>query len=163
MPLCCIIKQLIMKSLSVKQPWANLLVEGVKTIEVRSWSTPHRGPLLICASGSPKNIFWKDAEDNQIRVFYAGCMIGIVDLLDCRPMKKADEDAALCDFQPGAYAWVTRPIAFCRPDPVLGKLHLYEVPDSKVIRLKDDQKDWTYNYPPPQGNVKFTKRSLLIE
>jgi activating signal cointegrator 1 len=32
------------------QPWASLIVMGVKTIETRRWPTSHRGPLLIHAS-----------------------------------------------------------------------------------------------------------------
>lgn len=148
-----------MKALSVKQPWANALVEGAKTIEVRSWTTPHRGPLLICASSSPKNVFWQDPDTKEKFLFYAGCIIGIVDLIECRPMTKADEDAALSDYQAGTYAWVTKPIAFCRPDPILGKLHLYEVPDEEIVRISDD--DDTY-YPPPQGEVRFTDRCPLV-
>ena len=90
-------------------------------------------------------------------------MIGIVDLIDCRPMTKADEDAAWCDLQPGAYAWVTKPISFCRPVPILGKLHLFVVPDDKVVRIANDDTDWIHNYPPPQGQIKFTKRSPLLQ
>ena len=41
-----------MKVLSVIQPWAQLIVAGVKTVETRSWSTKYRGALLIHASGS---------------------------------------------------------------------------------------------------------------
>lgn len=36
--------------LSVRQPWAWLLVQGLKTVENRSWPTKHRGDLLIHAS-----------------------------------------------------------------------------------------------------------------
>jgi hypothetical protein len=37
-------------ALSLKQPWAALLVAGKKTIEVRRWRTEYRGPLLIHAA-----------------------------------------------------------------------------------------------------------------
>lgn len=77
-----------MKALSVKQPWACLLVEGVKKIEVRSWVTAHRGPLLICASAVPKNVFWHDPADDVNRLMHAGCMIGIVNLIDVRKLLK---------------------------------------------------------------------------
>lgn len=40
-------------ALSLKQPWATLLVHGLKTIEVRSWRTARRGPLLIHAARIP--------------------------------------------------------------------------------------------------------------
>ena len=147
-----------MKALSVKEPWAMLLVEGVKTIEVRTWTTKHRGPLVICASAAPKNAFWFDPVDKVHRLMHAGCILGIVDLLDCRPMKKKDESAAFCDFEPELFSWVIRPISYCRPDPIIGRLNLYEVPDKKLIRIANDETDWVFNYPCPQGEVKFTAR-----
>lgn len=39
-----------MTVISLLQPWATLVVMGYKTIETRSWTTAHRGPLLIHAS-----------------------------------------------------------------------------------------------------------------
>lgn len=39
-----------MKALSVRQPWAWLIVEGHKNIENRDWPTKHRGNLLIHAA-----------------------------------------------------------------------------------------------------------------
>jgi hypothetical protein len=38
------------RALSLWQPWASLVAEGIKTIETRSWGTRHRGPLAIHAS-----------------------------------------------------------------------------------------------------------------
>lgn len=39
-----------MKALTLHQPWATLIAIGAKTIETRSWSTKHRGPLAIHAA-----------------------------------------------------------------------------------------------------------------
>ncbi len=51
-----------MKTLSLLQPWATLVVMGVKQIETRSWRTDYRGPLLIHASkGKAGEIFAQDA------------------------------------------------------------------------------------------------------
>jgi hypothetical protein len=44
-----------MHALSLKQPWATLLVHGLKSIEVRRWSTPRRGRVLIHAARIPDN------------------------------------------------------------------------------------------------------------
>ena len=41
-----------MKVLSLKQPWAELILLGRKTIEVRKWNTAFRGEFLIHASGN---------------------------------------------------------------------------------------------------------------
>jgi hypothetical protein len=34
-------------ALSIKQPWASLVLCGLKTIEIRKWSTPRRGRIYI--------------------------------------------------------------------------------------------------------------------
>lgn len=37
-------------ALSIRQPWASLLVHGLKTIEIRSWPTARQGRILIHAA-----------------------------------------------------------------------------------------------------------------
>jgi hypothetical protein len=39
----------VFHSLSIRQPWAWLIVQGHKPIENRTWPTTYRGPLLIHA------------------------------------------------------------------------------------------------------------------
>lgn len=39
-----------MKAISIRQPWAWLIVNGYKDIENRTWATSYRGPVLIHAS-----------------------------------------------------------------------------------------------------------------
>ena len=41
-----------MKAISIKQPWASLIVHGIKDIENRTWATKYRGKVLIHASGT---------------------------------------------------------------------------------------------------------------
>lgn len=67
-------------ALSLKQPWAALLVAGRKTIEVRRWATAYRGELLIHAAGvdDERPDAWKHVDDkirplSQLR----GGVIGI--------------------------------------------------------------------------------------
>jgi hypothetical protein len=150
-----------MKALSVKQPWACLLVEGVKKIEVRSWSTNYRGNLLICASASPKNCFWHDSVDDVKRLLHAGCMIGVVNLVDVRRMSDSDAELSLCDYDPDAYAWAVEPVSYVRPDKIIGKLNLFDVQDDLINTIANDESDWLFNYPPPQGDIKYTKKCDL--
>jgi len=44
-----------MKAITITQPWATLIAIGAKSIETRSWSTEHRGPLAI---HSAKRLGW---------------------------------------------------------------------------------------------------------
>jgi len=101
-------------AISVKQPWANMIASGEKTIETRTWATAYRGDLLIVSSKKP-------------RIAPAGCVVAIAELTDCRPMTLADEHAARCPVYPRSYAWVLRNIRALRPFPVRGQLGLYEV------------------------------------
>jgi hypothetical protein len=108
------------KCLSVKQPWANLIASGQKTIETRLWATRYRGDLLIASSRKPD-------------IAPAGCVIAIAKLVDCRPMTKADEAAAMCHEYEGAYAWVLSDIRPISPVPVRGSLGVFEVEVSIVF------------------------------
>ena len=56
----------VLKALSVQQPFANLIADGSKTIEIRTRGTTHRGPLLIVSSKRPD-------------VPPAGCAIAVVE------------------------------------------------------------------------------------
>ncbi len=79
-----------LRALSLKQPWALLVVNDYKDIENRSWRTNHRGPLLIHASSS-NTLLTLDFKDEIKRVYGVvlpydveiGGIVGIVDVVDC--------------------------------------------------------------------------------
>lgn len=83
--------------LSMHQPWALLLVKGIKVHEGRSWYTPHRGRLWIAAtakSPSPEEIvdveqqyryLLKDQKLTFPTHYPVACLLGCVDLVDCLP------------------------------------------------------------------------------
>lgn len=50
-----------MKALSLRQPWAWMVVHGGKTIENRVWKTSFRGEFLIHASGGMTHREYRDA------------------------------------------------------------------------------------------------------
>ena len=103
-----------MKAISIKQPWANLIASGQKTIETRVWATQYRGQILLVSSKAPK-------------IEPAGCAIAVANLVDCRIMTKADEVAAQCPIYANAFAWVLQDVRAIEPFPVKGQLGLYEV------------------------------------
>ncbi len=104
-----------LKAISLKQPWANLIAEGKKTIETRKWKTHHRGDLVICSSQSPK-------------IEPYGKAICIVNLYDIKPMSKADEKKACCKIYPKAYSWFLKDIRKIKnPFPIKGQLNIYNI------------------------------------
>ena len=87
-----------MIALGVQQPWAELIVRGVKTIEVRSQNTNRRGPILIYAS---KKFSALPAAKIAVRKYELdvdslprGVLVGTVELIDSRPCKVRDTQAA---------------------------------------------------------------------
>lgn len=115
-----------MIAISVKQPWALFIAEGPKLIETRKWQTSYRGDLLIVASRTPD---WRSMEAlvRPIPIILGGAVC-VANLVDCRPMTKADEEAAMCSVYPGAFSWVLEDIRKIEPFAVKGKLRLFDVP-----------------------------------
>ncbi len=73
-------------ALSLKQPWATLLAHGVKTIEVRRWSTPRRGPVLIHAARhpDPRPEVWKRVPAHlREETLRSGGIVGRGEIIDC--------------------------------------------------------------------------------
>lgn len=73
-------------ALSLKQPWAALLVHGVKTIEVRKWPTARRGRILIHAArvSDLRREVWRHVPPElREQAQLTGGIVGAADLLDC--------------------------------------------------------------------------------
>ncbi len=103
------------KAISLKQPWANLVSEGKKTIETRKWSTNYRGELIICSSKIPN-------------IYPAGFAMAKVELYDVKPMVKADEKKACVKVYPKAHSWFLRNIKKISPPiPIKGALGIFDL------------------------------------
>ena len=79
-----------MKCLSLKQPFADLLALGEKTIELRKWNTKFRGEFLVHAS---KNVDFDicerlDIETNKLSI---GAIIGSAFLYDVKVYSKQED------------------------------------------------------------------------
>ncbi|NIB44853.1 ASCH domain-containing protein [Pseudomaricurvus alkylphenolicus] len=87
-----------MKALSIRQPWAWLILHAGKDIENRTWHTNYTGPLLIHASkGCTQReyfeaaAFAKLALDDSLRPLTLpplkelprGAIVGQVEMVDC--------------------------------------------------------------------------------
>lgn len=114
-----------MKALSIKGPWASMILCGVKTIETRTWNTKFRGDFLICVSQSPKNRF-------------SGQAIAVAELYDVKEMTQEHVKQAQCEVYPRAKSWFLRNIRPVEPFPVKGKLSFFEV-DDNLIKFKNQR------------------------
>lgn len=119
-----------MKALSIRQPWAWLIVNGHKDIENRSWSTRYRGPVLIHAAkgmtGAEYNDAYHFALDQGITIplfneLDRGGIVGIATITNC-------SDRSLSPWFFGRFGFEladAKPLPFT---PCKGRLGFFDVP-----------------------------------
>ena len=116
-----------MKAISIRQPWAWCIVNGYKDIENRTWSTKHRGRILIHAAKTIdlehvyflREIFEDEGIDFPDK-FLTGGIVGTAVLKDCVTSHKSE-------WFSGPYGFVlskAKPLPF---RPYRGQLGIYEV------------------------------------
>ncbi|MEZ6065581.1 MAG: ASCH domain-containing protein [Planctomycetaceae bacterium] len=85
-------------ALGIRQPWAELILRGEKTIEVRSSETRVRGPIYIYVSRQIASIpaAARAIERYQLDVdqLPRGLIVGSVEITDSRSCRPGDKDAA---------------------------------------------------------------------
>ena len=115
-----------LRALSIRQPWAWLIVNGLKDVENRPRRTHFRGPLLIHASLSldsytEENIAWlKTRYGVEIpSELDTGGIVGIVDVVDCVESHKSKW------FNKGSFGWVVTNPRRLRFRPCKGALGLF--------------------------------------
>ena len=155
-----------MKAITVKQPWASLIVHGIKDIENRTWACPKKyigQRVLIHASGKPDrepymvfNDAQKDALDDCIMDVFdyynrTGSIIGSIEIVDCvinHPSIWAEKtDNYTTGMNPKLheeiigkkiiYNWVlANPILFPEPIPAKGKLLFWDYPGINEVKIE---------------------------
>lgn len=146
-----------MRVISLWQPWATLLVTGLKTIETRSWST--KTDDRICIHASVKR------SREQIEFFEAlfpalnpkgyskfddlprGGIIGSVRLEHCLPVDSPEVKKLLRsnpdewlygNYAPGRFAWITEfPVQYDHVIPETGRQGFWRVPIDRIPETPD--------------------------
>lgn len=114
-----------MRALSIRQPWVELILRGEKDVENRSWSTRHRGPLLLHAS---RTIEVGDARAFGLSDLVTGSLVGMVDILDCTCEPRSRWHIA------GSFGWyLVNPRRFAAPIPYRGQVGFFHV-DIEILR-----------------------------
>jgi hypothetical protein len=137
-----------MKTLTIWQPWASLIVHGVKRYETRSWETRYRGRLAIHAAKrwttEQQNIArelagrWSEVSDalchpdtGELLPLPLGCVVVEVRLVMCHRVESirgrlSPVERALGDYSDGRFAWEIEITRRRKPTPAVGKQGLWE-------------------------------------
>ncbi|OXB56756.1 hypothetical protein ASZ78_008523 [Callipepla squamata] len=130
--------------LSMHQPWASLLVKGIKRVEGRTWYTSHRGRLWIAATAkrpSPQEISELEttyrmllSKDVEFPSDYpSGCLLGCVDITDCLSQEQFNEQYPDLSQESGSpFVFIcTNPQEMIVKFPIKGKPKIWKL-DSKI-------------------------------
>lgn len=79
-----------MKALSLRQPWAELILQGKKTIETRKWNTKFRGEFYIHAAKQIDKEACKHFKIDQTTLT-TGALVGKATLVDVRSYTSSEE------------------------------------------------------------------------
>lgn len=126
-----------MRAISIRQPWAWLIVQGFKPVENRSWPTNFRGKVLVHASKGMTNDEYEDVEwllkdDQRLhqmeivlpdrKVIDRGGIVGITEIVGC----VSAMDSPWFYGPQGFLLQNSKPLPFM---PFKGALGFFNVPD----------------------------------
>jgi hypothetical protein len=124
------------KALSIRQPWAWLIVNGYKDIENRSWQTRYRGPVLIhtgrLLGAEEKADCYHVRKKFGIDVpssFDLGGIVGIATIIDC-------VDHSRSPWFNGPFGFVLVKVQPLPWFPLRGALGFFDVPDDILNMYK---------------------------
>lgn len=124
-----------MKALSIHPYYAMAIALGEKTVEVRTWKTDYRGEIVICSTAK------------KVKGTIPSHALCTVKILDIVPLTKELAKQAMMDWKPEYkdwyYAWILDDNKLIEPQPVKGKLSLWEY--DKPIIYPDGVNDGTEN------------------
>ena len=118
-----------MKALSIKEPFATLIKDGVKIYETRSWKTNYRGEIYIHASLSlSKSDNVENANKFLKSKINPGYILCRCELVDCIPMTEEfikyinneTKESNYGRYEIGRYAWKLKVLEVL-DEPILAK------------------------------------------
>ena len=121
-----------MKSLSLKQPFAELIVKGDKKIELRKWNTKFRGEFYIHASQNPDKKAMKRFGFERLPL---GCIVGKATLVDVKKYENQEQHSKDKDLHLASVFWGNHGFVLENPKRLdksvlcKGKLNFWEFND----------------------------------
>ncbi len=141
-----------MKVITIKQPWASLIVHGIKDIENRTWACPKKyigQRVLIHASTKPDNEPYRIFNDEQANAidgcvmdvvgFYkqTGCIIGSVEIIGCTINHHSIWAEKTNYYKKPVYNWVlAKPALYENLITAKGKLSFWDYPGIKEVKIE---------------------------
>ena len=125
------------KAITLHQPWASAIAEGLKQVETRGWGTDYRGPLAIHAG--KRHTDWFNAPKaalehwDEAGTLPLGAIVAVCELVDCQRMTPMwiqiipPKEREWGWYEVGRVGWILRRVlALEKPIPVRGERSLWD-------------------------------------
>lgn len=139
------------RALTIRQPFATLMLPPACKVETRTWNTTYRGWVLICA-GQIRYKPWRlvqlcgeeqlqrmdsylDGRDDEIKSSM-GMAIGIGKLVDILPMTREHEDSCFLKCQPQTFCHIFSEVQPIHQFPWTGSLGYTALHDDTKNKIK---------------------------
>ena len=170
------------KCLSMHQPWASLVIEGIKRFEGREWDIDYRGILWIHSTSKKPDQELIDSVEKQYKILYEKCkkppkfpkryptsaLLGCVDLVDV--IKRQDyvkimNNTVIQEKSDSNYQFVVKnPQKLDIPIKMPGQPKLWELDFDSFQRIKDSVKYKvnTFWWPPAGLNLNLIEFPFIL-
>jgi len=123
-----------LKAISILYPWGNMIANGEKNLEIRSWH-PDTLPLKNIALVQNNIRLTKEINNDP-----DGQIIAIIDIISSRPWKKEDCKKSGCEesqFSEGFLAWEIKNVRkLTQPIKAVAKRRFYDLSEIERNNLK---------------------------
>ncbi|MDT4897397.1 MAG: hypothetical protein QOH25_2474 [Acidobacteriota bacterium] len=128
--------------LSIRQPWLDMIVRGVKTMEIRGWTTKHRGIIALHAP-------WRIAFETAYFYGYEspwmlprGKIVAVAEIADILELNSDSSQAFLEQHRlplpvgDGAYGFLLSSVRLLeQPVACRGRLGLFQLPEKVAMHV----------------------------
>lgn len=134
-----------MRALTIQQPFAELIAQGVKRVENRTWRTRYRGPLVIHAGRGRDWLARADAEDiaRAGDDLALGVVVAVAELVACVEIGELftvgtllGEDWSRHEYAHGPWCWLLANVRrLAEPIPAAGRQSLWTIPSALANQI----------------------------
>merc|ERR1712062_665680 len=168
--------------LSMHQPWASLLVLGIKQVEGRSWKTMYRGRLWIASARREPTPFEIDEVEQQYckvygltrdqipfpKVYPCTALLGCVDMVDCLPNEDYVEQYVSTglsnEMNASPYCFMCQnPRRLVLPGAISGEHKLWKMPQERIKPMQSGLVPCDIDWIPTIEEEKEKKRMKVVK
>jgi hypothetical protein len=136
-----------MRTISLWQPWAELIRRGLKQWETRSWPLEYRGVIAVHAAKRKfrSEDIWPQSRQQMVLDgvdpfdLEYGCVLCFADLVECvktevQREKLSRRESLYGNYEDGRYCWrLENIISLAKPIPLVGHQGIFHWPEGKAI------------------------------